>query len=75
MTTLTLTLANDKDLSVLQEILNRFGLKYALDEQIEHQFSKSEIEGFLKSKEDFTSGKTTAKDWNEVDEELKSAYN
>ena len=75
MTTLTVTIADDKDLPVLQEIFNRFGLEYAVNDHSEHQLSNSEINSFLKSKDDFLSGKTTAKDWTKIDEELNSAYN
>lgn len=33
MTTLTVNIDNEKDLPVLKEILNRFGLKYKVDKQ------------------------------------------
>jgi predicted transcriptional regulator len=32
MTTLTVNIENEKDLPVLQEILNRFGLEYSVEE-------------------------------------------
>lgn len=35
MATLTVNIDNEKDLPVLQEILNRFGLKYKIDQQAE----------------------------------------
>lgn len=35
MTTLTVNVDNEKDLPVLKEILNRFGLKYKVDKQAE----------------------------------------
>ena len=35
MATLTVNIDNEKDLPVLKEILNRFGLKYKIDQQAE----------------------------------------
>ncbi|MGV3763067.1 hypothetical protein [Parapedobacter sp.] len=35
MTTLLVNIDNEKDLPVLKEILNRFGLKYRVDQQAE----------------------------------------
>ncbi len=35
MTTLTINVDNEKDLPVLKEILNRFGLKYKIDKRAE----------------------------------------
>jgi len=35
MATLTVNIDNEKDLPVLKEILNRFGLKYKVDQQAE----------------------------------------
>ncbi len=35
MTTLTINVDNEKDLPVLKEILNRFGLRYKVDKQAE----------------------------------------
>ena len=73
MTTLTVNIQNKKDLSVLQEILDRFGMDYAVDE--EYDFSKEEIEVLVKRKQDYLDGKTTARDWNAIKEELDRKYN
>ncbi|WP_262249114.1 hypothetical protein [Parapedobacter soli] len=35
MATLTVNIDNEKDLPILKEILNRFGLKYKIDQQAE----------------------------------------
>ena len=56
MTTLTVNIPNEKDLPVLQEILNRFGLAYTVDHNKEFIFSKSDIEGLVKTKTRFYSG-------------------
>ncbi|MDB4904844.1 MAG: hypothetical protein JWQ63_4125 [Mucilaginibacter sp.] len=75
MTTLTVNIQNEKDLPVLQEILDRFGLTYAVDTNKEYVFSEAEIESLVKTKQDFIDGKTTARDWNDIDEDLNRAYN
>ncbi|MGF7077551.1 hypothetical protein [Mucilaginibacter sp. NFR10] len=75
MTTLTVNITNESDLPVLQEILNRFGLTYTIDIENEFSFSKKDIEGLLKSKKDFLEGKTTARNWDDIEEDLNSAYN
>jgi hypothetical protein len=75
MTTLTVNITNESDLPVLQEILNRFGLTYTIDVENEFPFSKKDIEGLLKSKKDFLEGKTTARNWDDIEEDLNRAYN
>ena len=75
MTTLTVNIPNQNDLPLLQEILNRFGLTCTNDPENEFPFSKKDIEGLLKSKKDFLEGKTTARNWDDIEEDLNSAYN
>ena len=74
MTTLTVNIPNEKDLPVLKEILNRFGLDYTVDNDKEFVFSKSDIDGLVKTKQDFIEGKTTARDWTDIEEDLNRAY-
>lgn len=40
----------------------------------EYTFSQDEIESFIKTKQDFIEGKTTARDWIEIEEELDNLY-
>jgi len=75
MTTLTVNIQDEKDLPVLQEILDRFGLSYSVGTDEEYVFSEAELNGFLKTKQDFLDGKTTARDWTEIQEDLNRAYN
>jgi hypothetical protein len=75
MTTLTVDIQNEKDLPVLQEILNRFGLNYTIDVNKDYPFSKTEIEGLLKTKQDYLEGKTTARNWTDIEDDLNRAYN
>jgi len=75
MTTLTVNIPDEKDLPVLQEILTRFGLSYTVGEDDDYVFSKAEIEKLLKRKQDFIEGKTTARDWKDVEDDLNRAYN
>ncbi len=75
MTTLTVDIENEKDLPVLKEILNRFGLTYRVDKTKEYSFSEAEIKDLLKTKQDFLDGKTTARDWKDIEDDLNRAYN
>jgi hypothetical protein len=75
MTTLTVNIPNEKDLSVLQEILDRFGLSYSVDANGEYVFSGAEIASLVKTKRDFIDGKTTDRDWEEIEEELNRTCN
>ncbi len=75
MTTLTVNIQNEKDLPVLQEILNRFGLNYTINVDKEYSLSTSEIDGLLKTKQDFLDGKTTARNWTDIEDDLNRAYN
>ncbi|MES2112893.1 MAG: hypothetical protein V4577_29350 [Bacteroidota bacterium] len=74
MTTLTVNIQNEKDLPVLQEILDRFGLPYAVDTETEYAFSETEIEGFMKTRQDYLDGKTTTRSWADVKKDLDSAF-
>ena len=75
MATLTVNIPNENDLPVLQEILNRFGLTYTVDADNEYAFTEAEIEGLLKTKQDFMDGKTTARNWTDIEQDLNRAYN
>jgi len=74
MTTLTVNIQNEKDLPVLQEILDRFGLEYVVENEEDYDFSPEEIESLVKTKQDFLDGKTTARDWEEIKKELEQKY-
>ena len=75
MTTLTVNITDDKDLPVLQEILNRFGLSYSIDADSGQLFSETEINGFIQTRQDFLDGKTTARNWSDIEDDLNRAYN
>ena len=75
MTTLTVNIQNENDLPLLQEILNRFGLSYTVDVEKDYVFSEKDIAGLLKSKQDFLDGKTTARNWTDIEDDLNRAYN
>ena len=70
MTTLTVNIQNEKDVPILQEILNRFGLEYVVENEDVYIFSKEEIESLVKRKQDFIDGKTTARDFDEIEKDL-----
>lgn len=74
MTTLTVNINDEKDLPVLQEILTRFGLTYTVDVNDEYVFSEEQIASLVKTKQDFLDGKTTARDWEDIEEDLNRAY-
>jgi len=75
MTTLTVNITDDKDLPVLQEILNRFGLSYTVDADSDHLLSETDIKALIQTRQDFLDGKTTARDWNDIEDDLNRAYN
>ncbi len=75
MTTLTVNIQNENDLPVLQEILDRFGLPYVVDNESEYVFSEEEIAGFMKTRQDYLDGKTTTRSWTDVQEDLNRAFN
>lgn len=72
MTTLTVNFNNEKDLPIIKEILDRFGLAYQVDEQ--YEFTKAEIKGLLKTQQDFIDGNTTARDWQAIQDDLDRVY-
>lgn len=69
MTTLTVNIANEKDLPLMEEILNRFGLSYHINTG--YNFTEQEITALLKTKQDFLEGKSSARNWNEIEQDLK----
>lgn len=75
MTTLTVNIESENDLAVLQETLNKLGLSYDLSSDNDYAFSKEQIDGFLKTRQDFIDGKTTARDWDDIEKDLDSAFN
>ncbi|MBE8713683.1 hypothetical protein [Sphingobacterium hungaricum] len=67
MTTITATIENEKDVKVVQEILERFGIPYQIDESAENYvFSAEQIADFELTKQEFLAGKSTAKDWEDI---------
>ncbi len=75
MTTLTVDIKNDKDLSVIQEMLDKFGLTYRIETDKEYIFSESEINSLVKTRQDFLDGNTTARAWEDIEDDLNRAYN
>jgi hypothetical protein len=74
MTTLTVDIENEKDLPVLKEILNRLGLSYKVETDRGYIFSESAIKDLLQTKQDFLDGKTTARNWDDIEDDLNRAY-
>lgn len=71
MKTLTVNITDEKDLPVMEEILTRFGLSYQIN--ADYSFSEQEIKGLLKTKQDFLEGKSSARDWSKIEQELNRA--
>lgn len=75
MTTITATIANPKDVKVLKEILERFGIAYVVNESTEdYKLSKAQIADFENTQQEFIEGKSSAKTWDTIKEELNSVY-
>ena len=72
MTTLTVNINNEKDLPLLEEVLTRFGLSYHVN--ADYNFSEQEIKDLLKTKQDLLEGKTTARNWEDIEQELNNAF-
>jgi len=74
MTKLTVSISNENDVPFLKEMLDRIGLPYEVEsDDADYVFSDKEIEGFVKTKQDFLDGKITARD--EVKKDLDRAFN
>ena len=58
----------------MHEILDRFGLTYSVNENEEYAFTEAEIASLIKTKQDFIDGKTTARDWTEIESYLDERY-
>ncbi len=75
MTTITAKLSNKKDVKVLREILERFGIQYTINESPEsYAFSKDQIADFERSRQDFLDGKSTANNWENIKKDLDRVY-
>ncbi|MEX8548428.1 MAG: hypothetical protein V5804_12570 [Mucilaginibacter sp.] len=68
MKTLTVNITNDKDLPIMEEILTRFGLSYQIN--TDYNFTEQDIKGLLKTKQEFLDGKSSARDWSEIEQDL-----
>jgi hypothetical protein len=74
MKILAVNIANEKDVPELEEILKRYGLTYIVDEKADYGFSDEEIKSLVKTKQDFLDGKTTARNWEDVENDLNRAF-
>ncbi|MDM1293806.1 hypothetical protein HX021_05800 [Sphingobacterium sp. N143] len=75
MTTITAEISNKKDVKVLKEILDRFGIKYQINEQSEtNTFSAEQMASFEQSQKEFLEGETPAIDWEDLKKKLNDLY-
>lgn len=76
MTTITAKTSNAKDVKVLKEILERFGIQYTVNESGEdYVFSKAQIADFERTQKEFIEGgKSAAKNWDDIKNNLDSVY-
>lgn len=76
MTTLTIDIDNEKDLPVLKEILNRFGLNYKVDKKAKLDKKEEKLYGKLKKSfseiKDWEAGKTILPDAKDALAEIES---
>jgi hypothetical protein len=74
MKTLTFNFHNEQEEKVLLAFLNSLQYDYRPVEEPEaFQFSQEEIKGLLQTKQDFLEGKTAARPWEEIKQNLKLA--
>jgi hypothetical protein len=75
MTKLTVSIPDNNDVPFLQEILDRFGLLYKIEpDDKDYIFSDAEIKDLVKTRQDYIDGKTTARDWKDIEEDLNRAF-
>ncbi len=75
MTKLTVSIPDNNDVLFLQGILDRFGLLYKIEQdEKEYTFSDAEIKDLVKTRQDYIDGKTTARDWKEIEADLNRAF-
>lgn len=75
MTKLTVSIPDNNDVPFLQEILDRFGLSYKIEpDDKEYTFSSAQIKDLVKTRQDYIDGKTTARDWKDIEEDLNRAF-
>lgn len=75
MTTITTTVSKEKDVKMLKEILECFGIDYTIEESAEEcVFSETQIADFERTQRDFLAGKTTARDWEDIKKDLNRVY-
>ena len=68
MIRLTVNIPDDNDISFLKEVLDRFGLSYEIDaDDNGYIFSDAEIKSLVKTRQDYLEGKTTARDWTDIE--------
>ncbi|MFI5159781.1 MAG: hypothetical protein ACHQHN_00820 [Sphingobacteriales bacterium] len=75
MTKLTVSIPDNNDVPFLQEMLERIGLSYEIvSDEKDYLFSPDEIKGFVQTRKDYLDGKTTARDWIDVEKDLNRAF-
>lgn len=75
MTKLTVSVPDNDDVPFLQEMLDRIGLSYKIEsDDIDNIFSEAEIKNLVKSRQDYLDGKTTARDWKDIEKDLNRAF-
>lgn len=74
MATITATISKKKDIKTLTELLDRMGIQYIVDESAEdYGFSTEQIADLERTQQDYLAGKTTARDWEDIKQNLKYA--
>ena len=75
MTTLTVNINDKNELTLLEATLKKLGFDYSVDTDAEYDFTEVEIASFVKTRQDFIDGKTTARSWDDIQNDLNRAYN
>lgn len=74
MAIVTVKIDRKRDLALIEEILNRFGLSYNIDQDHkDYTFSDAEIKELLQAKQDFIDGKTTCRSWKDIENDINNA--
>ncbi len=75
MTTITATIPNKKDVKIVKEIFERFGIEYTVEGSAEdYKFSEAQIAEFERTQKEFVAGQSSAQNWEDIKKNLESVY-
>lgn len=75
MTKLTVSIPDNNDVPFLQEMLERIGLSYEIiPDDKDYSFTAGQVQDLVQTRQDYLDGKTTARDWKDIEKDLNRAF-